>query len=99
MIDMKLIKTYAGVQALKHIQFSSIDKKEFIKRFDIPEPLAERLCLYLADKKEVVDMKECYDPQSGWRGFDFCIGNKNLSLNGYRFRPNNVESFLNGEWE
>lgn len=96
---MKLVKTYAGSQALKHIQFDFNDESEFKERFGMTEQTAKNLCKYLKDKNKVVDMIETFDGGSGWRGFDFIIENKNLSLNGFCFSAGNVDKFLNGRWE
>ena len=92
---MELIKTYVGEKALKHWQYDSNDKDEFIKDFKIiNEALADRLCAYLKKEKKVVDVIECYDSQSGWRGADFNIDGQNLSLNGYCLSVSSIDKFL-----
>jgi hypothetical protein len=93
---MELVKTYAGIKALKHIQFDFNDEIEFKERFGMTEQTCRNLCKYLKEKNKVVDMIETFDGRSAWRGFDFIIDNKNLSLNGFCFNTINVENFLNG---
>ena len=79
------------------IQFeinSQHDEKEFINRFNLSIIIAKKLCNYLQKNNKVVDMTESYDPQSGWSGFNFIIGDQDLSVNGFCFSPERVDSFL-----
>lgn len=92
---MKLIHTYAGEKALKHWQYDANDKDHFAKDFTkIDEALAERLCNYLRIKGEVVDVIECFDGGSGWRGFDFNVSGINISVNGHCFSVVRLDKFL-----
>lgn len=92
---MELIKTYSGGKQLKHWRYDANDKKEFVKNFPkIDENLAERLCLYLREKNKLVDVIECYDGQSGWKGENFIVNGKDLSINGYCFSASNLDTFL-----
>ena len=91
---MELIHTYRGARELKHIRFGFDDEKEFINRFNLSIITAKKLCNYLEKNNKVVDMTETYDPQSGWSGFNFIIGDQDLSVNGFCFSPERVDSFL-----
>lgn len=96
---MKIITEHKGKYQLGHIQYNHTDLGEFKTRFGIPEKVANDLCEYLKESKNIVDVRETYDPQCEWCGFDFKIGNVDLSGNGFCFKKDNVRQFLESNTE
>lgn len=82
---------------LKHYILDHNDLTEFTQRFNISENSTKRLCEYLKYKGEVVNVTETYDVINEWLGFDFVIENDNLSINGYSFKGENVDKFLDNK--
>lgn len=91
---MKLIRKAPSSNALKTIEYDFNDEEYFKKRFSMKEDTAKRLCEYLKNKKTVVKMVEVYDSQAGWKGFEFWLEGRDLSLNGFCYHPNRVKIFL-----
>ncbi len=95
---MKLVKqyeTHRGVEGLKNWEYDYNDSELFVRNFkSISTGLALRLCNYLKNENKIVNVNECYDAQSGWRGTHFIINNDDLSANGYCFSSHSLDTFL-----
>jgi hypothetical protein len=89
---MKVVKHYP--RGLNHTQYDYNDYKELVKKFNIKPLIAEKLCTYMEHNHKVIDVKELYEPRSGWTGFDFFIDRENLSINGFNFSNDNIVKFL-----
>lgn len=63
----------------------------------LSEELFQRLLEYMAKNKSTIVVKHEFDPQSFMQGYSFIIDGFNLSINGFCYKPENVESFLNSK--
>lgn len=84
---MKIIHNYSG--GLKKYTLDGNDRERFIEllthRLYGDTSIIDRLVKYLSDNKKEVTVSDTYDPQSGWRGFNFYFEGVDISGNGYCF--------------
>lgn len=90
---MRIIKEYKFYPYLKSYELDHNDKEYFLK-LKIDEVTINELINYLRINEKKVTISECYDGQSGYKGFHFIIDNIDLSGNGYCFNSEKLSNYL-----
>ena len=90
---MELIKEFSS-KGMKHVRYDFNDSELIKDRFKLSDKVATELCDHLKKTKNTIDVKDTFDPQSGWSGHTFEIEGYDISINGYCFSKKNLRDYL-----
>ena len=77
-----------------HYYFNDFDELKKRLGYRLTDETIKDICNYLEKHNQFLDITDCYDPQSGWKGADIYLDSINLSKNGYCLNEEYVKQIL-----